>query len=103
MDVLELFTTAFGVIGFIGGAVGYFGQGRANAIIKGQAQLLDVRDREIADKDKQLAGLTAERDSLLQSNANLKDLAQGSPQLSAFTKEMRQLIKVVKSLHRDKA
>jgi hypothetical protein len=87
----------FGLAGFVGGLVGYFAKGRADAIIKGQAQLIRVRDTEISDKDKQVASLTAERDSLVHQNETLKGLAQGSPQLASLTKEIKGLVEFLKN------
>lgn len=92
MDVLPTISLIFGIIGFTGGAVGYFGKGRGDAIIKGQAELIDVRDRQLADKNSEIAALTAERDSLKEQNSTLKDLAQGSPQLVELTKQIKNLI-----------
>lgn len=87
----------FGLAGLVGGSVGYFAKGRSDAIVKGQAQLISVRDAEISDKDKQIAALTAERDSLKHQNETLTGLAQGSPQLASLTKEIKNLVKYLKS------
>jgi hypothetical protein len=96
---LTVFAVAFGIIGFIGGAVGYFAKGRASAIIEGQAELLDVRDKQITDKDKQVVALTAERDSLKDANETLKSLTQGSPQLIKLGRQIDALPdKIAKSI-----
>ena len=92
---LSLFAIAFGLIGFVGGAVGYFAKGRADAIIKAQAELIDVRDRQITDLKEQNAGLCSENKVLAEQNETLKGLAQGSPQLVELTKQIKGLPKEI--------
>lgn len=94
-NALSVFAVAFGIIGFAGGAVGYFAKGRSDAIIKAQAELIDVRDRKIADQDSQITALTAERDTLKDTNKTLTGLAQGAPELVVLAKEIHGLPKEV--------
>lgn len=98
MEILPLFAVAFGIIGFAGGAVGYFAKGRADAIIKAQAELIDTRDKQIADRDAKLAASESKVTLLTEQNKTLTGLAQGSPQLEALTREMKRLPKEITKL-----
>lgn len=96
MDLLSLAGYAFGLIGFAGGAVGYFAKGRGDSIISYQATELKLRDETIARQDKEITALTTERDSLKNENSRLVGLAQGSPQLVKLTNEIRKLVSEIR-------
>lgn len=76
---ITLFAYAFGIIGFVGGAVGYFAKDRASAIISAQAELIDTRDKQIADRDKSIASLTAENATLGKTNTELQQKLEALP------------------------
>ncbi len=97
-EYLSLLAVAFGIIGFAGGAVGYFAKGRADAIIKAQAELIDTRDKQIADRDARLAASESKVTLLTEQNKTLTGLAQGSPQLLAMTKEIKALPREITKL-----
>lgn len=86
MDVLSIFATAFGLLGFAGGAVGYFAKGRGDAVIDYQAKQLELYKDDNSRLEKALTSATTERDSLLRERQTLKELAQGSPQLEKLTR-----------------
>lgn len=88
---LSFLATAIGLVGVTGGLVGYFAKGRNDAIIKAQAELIDVRDKQISDLKQSNAALSSENKVLDQQNDTLTGLAQGSPQLVALTKEIKNL------------
>jgi hypothetical protein len=89
----DLLAGAFGLVGLVGGLVGYFAKGRSDAIIKAQAELIDVRDKQIGDFKESNAALSSENKVLAQQNETLTGLAQGSPQLIALTQEIKNLPK----------
>jgi len=86
-----LLAGAIGLIGIVGGLVGFFAKGRSDAIIKAQAELIDVRDKQISDLRESTAALTSKVEVLTQQSATLTSLAQGSPQLVTLTKEIKNL------------
>lgn len=88
---IGLLAGAFGLIGIVGGLVGFFAKGRSDAIIKAQAELIDVRDKQISDLKESNAAFASENKVLAQQNETLTGLAQGSPQLIALTKEIKDL------------
>lgn len=88
---VSLLAGAFGLIGIVGGLVGFFAKGRSDAIIKAQAELIDVRDKQISDLKQSNAALASESKILAQQNETLTGLAQGSPQLVALTREIKNL------------
>lgn len=90
-EYLSAAATLFGVVGLSGGVVGYFAKGRSDAIIKAQSELIDVRDKQISDKNQQIAALTAERDTLKSQTDVLTGLAQGSPQLGKLASAIENL------------
>lgn len=92
MDVQTGIAIAVGV----GGLAGFFTKGRNTAIIRAQATLIDTRDRELADKNKQITQLTTENTALKEYNEKLIGLAQGSPQLIELTKEIKNLVIAMK-------
>lgn len=102
MEILNngfgLLATVIGVVGLLGGAVGYFAKGRGDSIIQYQATELKLRDETIARLEKENTALISERDSLLREKQTLVKLAQGSPQLGKLTKEIKNLVKEVASL-----
>lgn len=92
---LSLLSIAFGFTGIVGGLVGFFAKGRADAIIKAQAELIDVRDKQISDRDTTIASITSENKILTQTNQVLKDLSQGSPQLKKIDEKIKNLPKAI--------
>ena len=86
-----LLAGAVGLIGIVGGLVGFFAKGRSDAIIKAQAELIDVRDKQISDLRESNAALNSKVEILTQQNSTLTSLAQGSPQLVLLTKEIKNL------------
>lgn len=96
MDVLPILTTIFGIVGAAGGAVGYFAKGRGDSIIAYQAKEIELLKNDSARLEKSNTALTTERDSLLRENETLKGLAQGSPQLSSLTQQIKELVNYLK-------
>lgn len=90
-EILSIFAVILGIVGLAGGAAGYFGKARGDAIIKYQAEEIELRDGTIARLEKDNARTTAERDRLLQENETLRGLAQGSPKLDKLVKEVAKL------------
>ena len=95
MDAISIFATLLGVVGLAGGAVGYYGKSRGDTIIKYQAEEITLRDGRVTYLEKELEATVRERDSLKEQNVTLTSLAQGSPQLTALTQQITELIKVV--------
>ena len=96
MDVLPILATIFGIVGAAGGAVGYFAKGRGDSIIAYQAKEIELLKSDNFRLENSNTALTTERDSLLRENETLKGLAQGSPQLKDFGKQLKELIKYLK-------
>lgn len=97
MEILSLFAIAFGIIGFAGGAVGYFAKGRGDSIIQYQSKQNELLKDDNGRLEKALAAETAKRESAEAENARLVSLAQGSPQLIKLTNEIKNLVKVIKA------
>lgn len=91
MNVLYLFSIAVGVVGGLGGVVGYFAKGRGDSIIAYQSNELSLRDGTIARQKEELAAVTAERDTLKRQNTDLIGLVQGSPELVKLTEQIKVL------------
>lgn len=96
MDVISLFTTLFGIVGFAGGAVGYFAKGRGDSIIAYQEKQIKLLQDDNARLEKSVVSLEAERDGLNRENKTLQRLAQGSPQLAKLTSEIKGLVDYLK-------
>lgn len=94
-NTITLLAYALGIIGTVGGAVGYFGKSRGDTIIKYQANEIQLRDGSIARLEKDKAALLAENTLLKDQNKKLSDLAQGSPQLKTLTNAIETLTKTV--------
>lgn len=92
MDVINIFSIVVGVAGSIGGAVGYFAKGRGDSIIAYQAKEIELRDGTIARLEKDNAALTATNTAQKEQIEVLTGLAQGSPQLTKLTEEIKKLI-----------
>lgn len=75
--------------------MGYLKASRGDTIIKYQTVEIELRDRKIAVLEKDNASVTAERERLLQENAYLKDLAQGSPELRKLTAAIENQTRVI--------
>lgn len=94
MDASHLFTAALdllGLLGFAGGGVIYFRKGRGDALLAYASNELSLNGVTITRLEKTLAALTAERDTLKRQNADLVNLAQGSPELIKLTQEIKVL------------
>lgn len=102
MDVLSIATTIFGIVGFAGGAVGYFAKGRGDSIIAYQAKELELRNETTTRLEKENAALRAERDSLLTQSETLTKLAQGSPQLESVATQLSKLSKLIEKVVKDR-
>ena len=100
MDSLQIITTAFGLIGFAGGAVGYFAKGRGDSIIAYQEKQNLLLKDDIARLEKTIASATAENNLLKSQNETLTKLAQGSPQLEKLTKQIKDLVLYLKKRDR---
>lgn len=98
----SIFAVILGVVGVLGGAVGYFAKGRGDAIIAYQAKELLLNKDTVARLEKEVTALTAERDSLLTQNHTLTKLAQGSPQLKSVSRELSKLSKLVGKIVEEK-
>lgn len=96
MDV-NLFSTAIALIGLFGGGAGYFAKSRAEAIIKLQAEEIDILTKRLATEKEEKAAIAAERDGLIRTNRDLKELAQGSPKLGEISKELKSIKEVIKN------
>lgn len=92
MDTIQIITTGFGIIGFAGGAVGYFAKGRGDSIIAYQEKQNLLLQNDVTRLEKSLASTTAENNLLKQQNETLTKLAQGSPQLEKLTKQIKDLV-----------
>lgn len=97
MEILSLFAVAFGIIGFAGGAVGYFAKGRGDSIIQYQSKQNELLKDDNARLEKALAAETAKRESAEAENVRLVSLAQGSPQLVKLTNEIKNLVKEIRA------
>lgn len=91
MNALQILSSVLGVLGLAGGSVAYFAKNRGDSIITYQSKEIELRDGTIARLEKDNSALTREVETLRESNDVLKQLAQGSPELS-------KLVKVVKTL-----
>lgn len=100
---IGLFAVIVGILGAVGGALGLFAKGRAEAIIKAQAELIDTRDRQLSDAKQSIAALTSANTVLTEQNATLTSLAQGSPQLVKMTTQIKNLVTQVAKLTKAKA
>lgn len=96
MDNISTIGSILGIAVVLGGIIGAAGASRSSAIKKGLTQLLSVRDLQIADntksladKDKQIAALTAERDSLTQQVQTLSSFAQSTTKLQEILDYIR--------------
>ena len=92
MEIVPLFAVAFGIIGFAGGAVGYFAKGRGDSIIQYQSKQNELLKDDNARLEKSLAAEVARREALESENTRLVGLAQGSPQLIKLTNEIKALV-----------
>lgn len=105
MDVLQVFTVAVGVIGGLGGLVGFFSKSRFQAIIKLQTEEIDVLTKRLATEKIEKASALSERDAYKEHAARLAEMAQGSPQLIELAKEIakqsRQLTKLTEAVIRN--
>ena len=97
MEILPLFAVAFGIIGFAGGAVGYFAKGRGDSIIQYQSKQNELLKDDNARLEKALTAEIAKRESLEAENSRLVNLAQGSPQLIKLTNEIKNLVKEIRA------
>lgn len=100
LQILALISGILGIVGLTGGAVGYFAKGRGDSIIAYQTKENELLKADVARLEKSLAATTAERDSLLNTNETLKGLAQGTPQLTSLTNEIRGLVKYLKKIEK---
>lgn len=98
MEWQQLLTGALSIFGILGGGYGYFVKSRGDSIIKYQAIEIQNRDGRINFLEKEIAAITAERDSLKEQVVVLTNLAQGSPQLVKLTTEIKNLVKVVQNI-----
>lgn len=94
---ITVFAYAVGIIGGLGGAVGYFAKGRGDTIIKYQTNEIQLRDGTITRLEKDKSTLQAENALLKDQNAKLSDLAQGNPHLIKLTKAIEALTKTVQN------
>lgn len=97
MEILPLFAVAFGIIGFAGGAVGYFAKGRGDSIIQYQSKQNELLKDDNARLEKALTAATTKSEALEAENARLIGLAQGSPQLIKLTNEIKNLVKEIRA------
>lgn len=95
MNVITILTTAFGIIGFIGGAVGYFAKARGDSIISYQAKEITALQSYNRTLESEKLAAETERDSLKQQNKTLTGLAQGSPQLAELTEQIKKLVSLM--------
>ena len=96
-NTITVFAYAVGVIGGLGGAVGYFAKGRGDTIIKYQTNEITLRDGTITRLEKEKSALSAENKLLKDQNAKLSDLAQGNPQLIKLTSAIEALTLTVQN------
>lgn len=93
---IDLIAYALGVIGIVGGAVGYFAKGRSEAVIALQSK----ENSLLKDDNARLEKAVAERDAriaqLETENKRVWDKAQGSDQLVALTTEIRNIADYLK-------
>lgn len=102
MDVLSITTTIFGIVGFAGGAVGYFAKGRGDSIIAYQAKELEIIKNTASRLETENSALAAERDSLLEQNKTLTKLAQGSPQLKGVASQLSKLSNLIEKVVKER-
>lgn len=95
MDVVQILTYAFGIVGTAGGLWGYFKKSSGDSTIKYQADSIDALTASLAICKEENAALRSENEVLKQTNQVLKDLAQGSPRLLELTKQIKRLVEVV--------
>lgn len=88
MDIITWVVGAIGLIGSVGGAVGYFAKARGDSIIAYQEKMIKNRDDEIARLLRVNEGLTKENSELSKHNTSLqKVIDQGiTPVKSAIDK-----------------
>lgn len=93
---IDLIAYALGIIGVVGGAVGYFAKGRSEAVIALQSKenslLKDDNarlEKEVTERDARIAQLEAE-------NKRVWEKAQGSDQLIALTTEIKNIADYLK-------
>ena len=93
MDITKILSLLFGTISLFGGLAIFFNAARKDSIIavltKENSSLKDYN----ATLENTTTRLTAERDSYLRQYEDIKDLAQGSPQLKVLTKGIDSLRK----------
>jgi hypothetical protein len=95
-DTLGIVLSTFGLIGFAGGAVGYFAKGRAEAVIALSAKENALLKDDVARLEKTNAALTAENARLVVENTQLWNKAQGSDKLVELAGDIKGLVDYVK-------
>lgn len=93
--ILAIIGGILSIAGIAGLAAGYFKSSRGDKIITYQAREIELRDGSIARLEKDLAAVSAERDSLKEQSILLKDLAQGSPELKKVAKALEKYSNVM--------
>lgn len=96
-DTLGIILTIFGIIGFAGGAVGYFAKGRAEAVIALSAKENALLKDDNTRLEKALAARDAENARLKVENEQLWNKAQGSDKLAALTSTIADMVDYIKN------
>ncbi len=91
MDLTKVLSLLFGAIGLLGGVAVFFGGARKDSIIAVLTKENITLKDYTSTLENSTARLTAERDGYQRQYEDVKELAQGSPQLKVLTSEFRRL------------
>lgn len=97
MEGVSLLATILGIVGFAGGAAGYFAKSRGDTIISLQGKEIEYWKDRATQFEKDNAKLIVERDTLKQQNDKLWQRAQGVPQLKELTAQIKELVVYIKN------
>ena len=93
---IDLVAYALGIVGIVGGAVGYFAKGRSEAVITLQSKENSLLKDDNARLEKALSERDARITQLEAENKRVWDKAQGSAQLVALAGEIKSLVEYLK-------
>ncbi len=96
MDVGQILTIAFGIVGSAGALYAYFRKSAGDSTIKYQADSIDALTTSNTTLREQNAALISQNETLKQSNTVLQGLAQGSPKLTELAEQIKELVQVIK-------